>query len=57
MKTAVEMFEKAEAENTFITWLIRMAGLLFIYIGFSLFFRIIPMLAKVIPPLAWVVGA
>lgn len=56
-QTADEMFQHATDENTLITWLWRIGGLLFIFIGFSLFFRIIPILAKVIPPLAWLIGA
>jgi Transmembrane protein 43 len=47
-----EMFQSAQDENMLITWLLRGLGLLLMFIGFSLIFQILVILAKVIPPLA-----
>jgi hypothetical protein len=54
IRSAEDMFQSAAEENTLLTWIYRGVGLLFMFVGFSLFFRIIPMLLKIIPPLAWV---
>lgn len=56
-KSATEMFQAAEKENSIMTWIVRALGLLFVFIGFSLFFQILPILAKVIPPIAWFIDA
>lgn len=46
---AAEMFDAAQSENTLITWLIRFGGLIGLYIGFSLSFSILGVIADVIP--------
>ncbi|WP_377291568.1 TMEM43 family protein [Rhizobium sp. SG2393] len=46
---AAEMFDAAQSENTLITWLIRLGGLIGLYIGFSLSFSILGVIADVIP--------
>lgn len=56
-KSAEEMIEAAESENTFITWVYRGLGILFIFTGFTLFFSILPILTKIIPPLSWIAEA
>lgn len=56
-KSALEMFQAAEKENSLMTWIVRALGILFVYIWFSLFFQILPILAKIIPPLSWLIGA
>lgn len=56
-KTAGEMFQAAEQENTILAWIFRVIGIICIFIGFSLFFKILPMLAAIIPPLSWIIGA
>lgn len=56
-KSATEMFQAAEKENSIMTWIVRALGLLFVFIWFSLFFQILPILAKVIPPIAWFIDA
>lgn len=56
-KSAIEMFQTAEKENSMMTWIVRGLGLLFVFIWFSLFFQILPILAKVIPPIAWFINA
>lgn len=48
-KDAAAMFEKAQTENTIITWVIRVAGLLGIFIGFQLFFGLFGVVGDVIP--------
>ena len=56
-KSATEMFQAAEKENSIMTWIVRALGLLFVFIWFTLFFQILPILAKVIPPIAWFIEA
>lgn len=56
-KSAAEMFQSAEKENSMMTWIFRIGGILFIFIGFSVFLSILPMLAAIIPPLSWIIDA
>lgn len=48
-KDAAAMFEDAQTENTIITWIIRVAGLIGIFIGFQLFFGLFGAIGDVIP--------
>lgn len=48
-KDAAAMFEQAQTENTIITWVIRVAGLIGIFIGFQLFFGLFGVIGDVIP--------
>ena len=48
-KEAAAMFEQAQTENTIITWVIRVAGLIGIFIGFQLFFGLFGVIGDVIP--------
>ena len=43
------MFQQAQTENTIITWVIRVAGLLGIFIGFQLFFGLFGVVGDIIP--------
>lgn len=47
--SAAEMFEAAQSENTVITWVIRAAGLLFIFAGFAMTLSLLGIIADVIP--------
>eukprot|EP00549_Striatella_unipunctata_P011558 CAMPEP_0118679808 /NCGR_PEP_ID=MMETSP0800-20121206/3996_1 /TAXON_ID=210618 ORGANISM="Striatella unipunctata, Strain CCMP2910" /NCGR_SAMPLE_ID=MMETSP0800 /ASSEMBLY_ACC=CAM_ASM_000638 /LENGTH=419 /DNA_ID=CAMNT_0006575849 /DNA_START=21 /DNA_END=1280 /DNA_ORIENTATION=+ len=47
--TAEELFEQAEAENTIITWLLRLAGLVAIHFGVYLVFQPIIVVLDVLP--------
>lgn len=49
---ANEMFAHAHSANTAMTWIFRLLGLFFMYIGFAMMFEFISTLAKVLPPLA-----
>lgn len=44
-----EMFETAQSENTLITWLIRIGGLIGMFIGFAMMLSILGIIADVIP--------
>ena len=55
-KEAAAMFEQAQQENTIITWLVRAAGLLGLFIGFKLMTMILPVLGDVIPFIGSIVG-
>ena len=48
-KDAAAMFEQAQTENTIITWVIRIAGLIGIFVGFQLFFGLFGAIGDVIP--------
>ncbi|CAN7529651.1 TMEM43 family protein [Rhizobium sp. LjRoot254] len=48
-KDAPAMFEQAQTENTIITWVIRVAGLVGIFIGFQLFFGLFGVIGDLIP--------
>ena len=44
-----QMFEHAQSENTIITWILRVVGLVVMFIGFSLMFAILGVIADVVP--------
>lgn len=48
-KDAPAMFVQAQTENTIITWVIRVAGLIGIFIGFQLFFGLFGVIGDLIP--------
>lgn len=47
--SAAEMFKKAQEENALLTWVLRGAGCLFMFIGFAMVFAPLSVLADVIP--------
>jgi hypothetical protein len=51
-----EMFETAQSENTLITWLIRIGGLVGMFIGFAAMLSILRIIADVIPFVGSIVG-
>lgn len=53
---AAQMFKDAEELNALLTWLLRAGGLLLLFIGFSLTFAILSVLADVIPILGSMVA-
>lgn len=55
-KDAAAMFKTAQDENALITWLIRIGGLVAMFIGFAMMFSIFGAIADVIPALGSVVG-
>jgi len=55
-QTAEQMFTAAQKANTMMTWLLRGVGMLIMFIGFSLLFRPLSILADVIPFLGTIVG-
>lgn len=55
VKDAAEMFETARTNNTIITWLVRIAGFLLMFIGLSMVFKPLSVLADVLPILGDIV--
>lgn len=53
---ATQMFADAEAENSLITWLVRAGGMIGLFIGFSLIFSILGVVADVVPFFGSLVG-
>ena len=43
------MFQQAQDANTMITWIIRIAGLIAIFVGFKLFFGLFGVIGDVVP--------
>jgi len=54
---AAQMFKQAESENAMLTWIVRGAALVAMWIGFALVFSPLSALAAVIPFLGSLVGA
>mmetsp|Transcript_1346 Transcript_1346/g.2209 ORF Transcript_1346/g.2209 Transcript_1346/m.2209 type:complete len:523 (+) Transcript_1346:145-1713(+) len=54
--TSVEMFDAAEEENKFATWLIRLAGFAIMTFGLYLVFRPIEVFADIIPFVGSIIG-
>lgn len=55
-KTAAEMIQAAEAENAVLTWILRAVGVVLVFVGFSLIFAPIRVLADVVPIFGSIVG-
>ena len=55
-KSSTEMFADAQAENLGLTWILRFVWLVLMYMGFAMMLEFIPTLAKVLPPLAGLIG-
>ncbi len=57
VESAEAMFQSAQSANSMMTWILRAAGLLMMYIGLSCMFRPLSMLMDVIPFLGDLIGA
>ena len=57
MHTAEAMFQKAQSDNTILTWALRAAGFFLMMIGLSMIFKVFSVLADVLPFLGSVVEA
>ena len=55
-RSAQEMFADMESENTLMTWIFRGVWFFLIFIGFSMFLSILPILAMFLPFLGYVVN-
>lgn len=53
---AAAMFQQAQDDNKVITWVVRLVGVILMFIGFALLLNPLKVLADVIPPLGAVVG-
>lgn len=53
---ANEMFAHAHSANKTMTWVFRILGLLLMYAGFAMMFEFVSTLAKLLPPLAHLIG-
>ncbi|MCI5137675.1 MAG: hypothetical protein D3922_04495 [Candidatus Electrothrix sp. AR1] len=57
MHTAEAMFQKAQSDNTILTWALRAAGFFLMMIGLSMIFKVFSVLADVLPFLGSIVEA
>jgi hypothetical protein len=55
--TAAAMFQKAQSDNTLVTWLLRAGGFILMWIGLNLIFKVLSVLTDVLPFLGGIVGA
>jgi hypothetical protein len=55
--SAEAMFASAKQANKFLTWLLRLIGIILVVCGLKMAFNILPTLLKVLPPLSKIVGA
>ncbi|MCB1507707.1 MAG: TMEM43 family protein [Hyphomicrobiaceae bacterium] len=55
LKPASEMFDDAVRANTFLTWMVRLAGFVLLTIGFGMLFAPLGVLADIIPPIGGLV--
>lgn len=53
---ASAMFQQAQDDNKLLTWILRLVGVVVMFIGWALLFNPLKVLADVIPPLGAVVG-
>ena len=51
------MFEKAQADNTALTWILRVGGVALMWLGFTMLFKPLVVLADVLPIAGRIVGA
>ena len=57
MHTAEVMFQKAQSDNTILTWALRAVGFVLMMIGLSMIFKVFSVLADVLPFLGSIVEA
>lgn len=57
LKSPEAMVRTAERESAVLTWALRLAGFVLMFMGFKLVFAIIEAIAAFLPPLAWLSGA
>jgi len=55
--SAAAMFKAAEDENRILTWILRLAGVAFMFIGWALIFRPLVVIADVVPLFGSILGA
>ena len=55
--TAREMFEGAIAGNRTMTWILRGLGIILMYVGFTMIFGVLPVMASVVPFFGRIIGA
>ncbi|WP_165585466.1 TMEM43 family protein [Roseococcus sp. SYP-B2431] len=53
---APAMFQQAQDDNALLTWILRLVGVVLMFVGWALLFNPLKVLADVIPPLGAVVG-
>jgi hypothetical protein len=57
LQSAADMFKQAERENTILTWVLRLVGILVMWLGAFLFLRPLVVVADVVPLIGSVLGA
>ena len=57
LKTAEEMFQTAEAINTFKTWMLRIGLMLLLFLGFKALFSVIDVIASLLLFLGWITSS
>ena len=55
-RTAAQMFDKAQADNTALTWVLRLLGFILMWVGSSLVFRPVAVVADIVPFVGSILG-
>lgn len=54
--TAEEMFKNAQESNKTMTWILRVVGILFMFIGFQMIFSVLQVIGSVVPFIGRIIG-
>lgn len=54
--TAEEMFKNAQESNKTVTWILRVVGILFMFVGFQMIFGVLQVIGSVIPFIGRIIG-
>ncbi len=54
--TAEEMFKNAQESNKTLTWILRVVGILFMFIGFQMIFSVLQVIGSVVPFVGRIIG-
>lgn len=54
--TAEEMFKNAQESNKTVTWILRVVGILFMFIGFQMIFSVLQVIGSVVPFIGRIIG-
>ncbi len=56
-RTAEEMFKNAQDSNKTMTWILRVVGVILMFIGFQLILGVLPVIGSVVPFIGSIIGA
>lgn len=57
LKTANSMFQTAESNSIFQTWMLRLGLMVLLFLGFKALFGVVDVIASILPFLGWITGS